>query len=262
MPWTFAHPLAILPLQRLAPQRFNLMALIIGSIAPDLGYYVFAFDLATLAHQWPGLLLVCLPMGWAVFMFMRLTQAHFIYLLPQMQRQALQVHATLPLTLVGPQIFWISLALILGAATHIVWDAFTHASGFAVAYFEVLRKPVEIAGIQTKAFHLLQHLSTFFGLFGLAYCYLQWRKKLPHIVILEPRESDQWRYILLVSTAMTAFLLGLPLAYGMSSMADGTLAKEAFLFRLVLCATTSFALLLSIAALLIARARTASHLQG
>ncbi|PXX47703.1 DUF4184 family protein [Undibacterium pigrum] len=262
MPWTFAHPLAILPLQRLAPRRFNLMALIIGSISPDLGYYVFAFDLATLAHQWHGLLLVCLPVGWVVFMFLRYMQAHFIYLLPQMQRQALQAHMAAPQSLSPSQVTWISIALISGAATHIVWDAFTHANGFAVAYFDVLRQPVDIAGVHTKAFHLLQHLSTLVGVVGLAWCYLQWLKKLPHIVILEPRESDQWRYILFASTAMTSFLLGLPMAYSLSGATTGSMAKEAFLFRLALCATTCFALLLTVAAVLIARARTAPPAQN
>ncbi|MFZ6742269.1 DUF4184 family protein [Undibacterium sp. JH2W] len=254
MPWTFAHPLAILPLRRLAPQRFNLMALVIGSIAPDLGYYVFAFDLATLAHQWLGLLLVCLPAGWLVFMFMRLMQAHFIYLLPQMQRQALQAHASLPQALSRSQILWISLSLLSGAMTHIVWDAFTHDHGFAVAYFDVLRETIVVAGFHTQVFHLLQHLSSVVGVTGLVYCYWQWLEKLPHIVILEPRENDQWRYILFVSTALTAFLLALPIAFYMSSQAN-----EAFLFRLALCATSGFAVLLTIAALLIARARGSSQ---
>ena len=257
MPWTFAHPLAILPLRRLAPQRFNLMALVIGSIAPDLAYYVFAFDLATLAHHWSGLLLVCLPLGLAVFMFLRLMQAHFIYLLPQIQRQALQAHVSLPQTLSGAQFIWISLALILGAMTHIIWDAFTHASGFAVAYFDVLRLPVEVAGVHTRVFHVLQHLSSLLGVAGLAYYYVRWLKKLPHIVILEPKENDQWRYILFASTALTALLLALPLAFGMFSMVTGNQAKEAFVFRLALCSTSCFVVLLTIAALLIARARTA-----
>jgi hypothetical protein len=255
MPWTFAHPLAILPLRRLAPQRFNLLALVIGSIAPDLGYYVFAFDLATLAHQWPGLVLVCLPLGWVIFMFLRLMQTHFIYLLPQIQRQALQAHLSESLGLSVSQMIWISLSLLLGAMTHIVWDAFTHVSGFAVAYFDVLREPVEIAGFHTRVFHLLQHLSTLIGVGGLAYCYWQWLRKLPHIVILEPRESDQWRYILIASTALTALLLALPMAFAISGAKNTSAAKEAFLFRFALCATTCFAMLLTIAALLIARAR-------
>lgn len=257
MPWTFAHPLAILPLRRLAPRRFSLMALVIGSVTPDLGYYVFAFDMATLAHQWQGLLLVCLPSGWLVFMFLHAMQTHFTYLLPQMQRQVLQAHASAPRTLSGVQLVWISLALILGAVTHIVWDSFTHASGLAVAYFDVLRMPIVIGGVHTHVFHILQHLSTLLGVTGLVYCYVRWQIKLPHVVILEPKENDQWRYILFVSTALTALLLALPLSFGVPSGMSGGQVKDVFLFRLALCSTDCFVVLLTVAALLIARARTA-----
>ena len=39
MPWTFAHPAAILPLRRFCPAPLDFSALVIGSMVPDLGYY-------------------------------------------------------------------------------------------------------------------------------------------------------------------------------------------------------------------------------
>ena len=255
MPWTFAHPVAVLPFYKLGRHRVSLMALVIGSMAPDLAYYLFAFDLATLAHQWRGVFLVCLPLGWITFLFLRQMRAHFVYLLPQTQRQALQSHPGVPESLSGWQPVCISLALIFGALTHIVWDAFTHKSGFAVAYFSALREPVHLLGASVPVFHLLQHVSTLFGVLVLAYTYLKWLRNLPHIVILEPRENDHWRYLLFASTAFTSVLLASPLAYFWSKTADGSLAVEAFMFHLALSGTSSFAILFSIAALLIARAR-------
>ena len=62
MPWTFAHPAAILPLRRHLPQA----ALVVGSISPDIGYYLGLYPLATFAHSGWGLLLACLPIGAAV----------------------------------------------------------------------------------------------------------------------------------------------------------------------------------------------------
>ncbi len=59
MPWTFAHPAAILPLRR----RLPLAALVVGSISPDIGYYLGLYPLATFAHSGLGLLMACLPMG-------------------------------------------------------------------------------------------------------------------------------------------------------------------------------------------------------
>ncbi len=47
MPWTFAHPAAVLPLRPL--KRLSFGALVVGSIAPDIGYYLGRFDLAAAA---------------------------------------------------------------------------------------------------------------------------------------------------------------------------------------------------------------------
>ena len=47
MPATFAHPSAILPLRRLCPTYLDFSALVIGSLAPDVGYFLQRFDLAT-----------------------------------------------------------------------------------------------------------------------------------------------------------------------------------------------------------------------
>ena len=63
MPWTFAHPVAVLPLRRFCPAQFNFAALAIGALTPDFGFYVNLFSLATDAHTLLGSFLVCLPTG-------------------------------------------------------------------------------------------------------------------------------------------------------------------------------------------------------
>jgi Domain of unknown function (DUF4184) len=63
MPWTFVHPAAVLPLRQYCANRHLFGALVVGSVSPDLGYYVGRFDMATIAHTLLGLLIVCLPTG-------------------------------------------------------------------------------------------------------------------------------------------------------------------------------------------------------
>jgi len=63
MPCTFSHPLAVVPLRRLCPERLNFTALIIGSMSPDFGNYIGQFPVANFAHTALGTLAVCLPMG-------------------------------------------------------------------------------------------------------------------------------------------------------------------------------------------------------
>ena len=50
MPWTFAHPAAVLPLRRFSgPGLLSFAALVIGSTSPDFLYYIGQFDLAAFA---------------------------------------------------------------------------------------------------------------------------------------------------------------------------------------------------------------------
>ena len=37
MPWTFSHPLAVVPVHRLFRGRLNFTGLVIGSLSPDFG---------------------------------------------------------------------------------------------------------------------------------------------------------------------------------------------------------------------------------
>jgi len=70
MPWTFAHPAAVLPLRPL--RRLSFGALVVGSISPDIGYYVGHFDLAGAAHTLSGLVTLSLPTGLVLMVFVRL----------------------------------------------------------------------------------------------------------------------------------------------------------------------------------------------
>ncbi|MGG6497508.1 UNVERIFIED_CONTAM: DUF4184 family protein, partial [Bacteroidetes bacterium 56_B9] len=55
-------------------------------------------------------------------------------------------------------------AVVLGAATHVVWDGFTHAHGWAVDRLPALHATALVLGGRAIPwFNLLQHLSTVAG---------------------------------------------------------------------------------------------------
>ena len=65
--------------------------------------------------------------------------------------------------------------MLLAAATHVVWDSFTHSTGFVVQALPVLREPVRLVDwYQPHVFTLLQHGSTLAGLSVLAFWGLRW----------------------------------------------------------------------------------------
>jgi len=174
MPWTFAHPAAVLPLRALCgPRGLWFPALAVGAISPDLCYYVGRFDFGALTHTPLGVLLFCVPAGWLALLALRALQGPAALLLPAPHAAALGSIAVLPPGAAGARAFaTVSLSLAIGAATHVVWDAFTHEYQYFVQRFEFLRAPLfPLLGRQVRVYGLLQYLSSIVGvaLLGVAY---------------------------------------------------------------------------------------------
>ena len=243
MPWTFAHPAAILPLRRHLPQA----ALVVGSISPDIGYYLGLYPLATFAHSGWGLLLACLPIGAAVLVVWHLLRRPVLELLPEPHRTALLgagAHGSTAsaglrrLVLAGA-------GLWVGGATHNVWDAFTHASGAMVQALPLLRVPVmEAGGRSLRIFNVLQHAGTVCGLAALMGVYAAWLRRQPRAPVTPALGDELWRWALLVIGAALAMAAGVPLAR------HAGFTGECLVFRGVIAATDVFVLLIVAMALL------------
>src|SRR5450432_2076643 len=146
MPWTLVHPAAVLPLRRYCADRHLFGALVVGSVAPDIGYYFARFDIATIAHTLPGLFTVCLPSGLALLVLIRILHRPIAELLPRPHRQAILSLPPMP-RLDNPTTFlYVSAAIIIGAATHNIWDSFTHRAGYIVVRWPLLRVPAFVLG--------------------------------------------------------------------------------------------------------------------
>ncbi len=195
MPWTLSHPAAIVPLRRLTPQPLDLAALAVGSMTPDIGYYIGRFDLAHFAHTFPGSFVACLPVGMImllVFYFSRNRSASPCPLRIARRPPGLPKDPTGFLRWAG-----ILLSLLLGAWTHNFWDAFTHEHGWLVDRIPALQQSFRLGPTTVQAYFLLQELSTAAGLVILGMAY--WpclRRQRPATVAASPG-SERWRYTLL-----------------------------------------------------------------
>jgi hypothetical protein len=201
MPWTFAHPAAVLPFRRLKYLSFG--ALIIGSIAPDIGYYFGRFDLAASAHNLRGLATMCLPTGLALIALVRILHRPVANLLPGPHRSALLSLPQMP-RLTSPTKLWrVSLSVMIGAAAHVVWDSFTHGTGYLVATLALLRVPVFVLGTRSvPLFDLLQHARTALGVGVLVVAYVRWMRSVAPDSPAPGLHSDRWRYGLLSALAV------------------------------------------------------------
>ena len=169
MPLTFSHPLAVVPLRRFFPAPLNFVALVVGSMTPDLGYYLHQFPLARFAHTAVGSFVVCLPSGLLGVGLFCLLQRPLCFMLPQPHRAVLA-----PLIRRQAGFSWrasllTAACVLIGAWTHTAWDAFTHANGWAVERLAFLRAPLAQAGGTTfPVYYILQQASTVGGGLGLA----------------------------------------------------------------------------------------------
>ena len=68
MPLTFlSHQAVVLPLKVAAPRAMSGTALVIGSMAPDVEYFLRGYPTSLISHTWMGQLTFCLPVTLALF---------------------------------------------------------------------------------------------------------------------------------------------------------------------------------------------------
>lgn len=140
MPFTGSHPAAVVPLMRwgLVPS-----ALVIGSMAPDVPYFVPMPVARGFSHSPAGVPTVDLLLGLVVFgVWQSVLAAGVVAIAPAGLRARLGPSSPAGLRhhvtgLRRPLLVVVS--LVVGALTHVVWDAFTHSGSWGTERFDVLR---------------------------------------------------------------------------------------------------------------------------
>jgi hypothetical protein len=170
MPFTPAHPVAVLLLRR-TPLDFA--ALAIGSMAPDIPYFVEFSANNQYGHTLLGSVVQSLPQGLAAWLLFRFVMAEpLLALLPTSHRERL-ASAFRPPRLTIPAFLLVLLSLYVGILTHIVWDSFTHQHGYMVERLPVLSLPV-FPGSPMKVYKALQFGCGILGLVLLGVVYIRW----------------------------------------------------------------------------------------
>jgi len=250
MPWTFVHPAAVLPLRRSGLRHLSFGGLIVGSVSPDIGYYVGRFDLATLAHTALGLLILCLPTGLVLYTLIRVLHRPVANVLPEPHRSALMSLPQVQRLTSLPVVFAIAVSIAIGAMTHNAWDSFTHPAGYMVARWPLLRESVWMFGNRSvPVYELLQHASTLFGLVVIVVAYARWLKGVNVSADSPGPSRDGWRYALLIALAAASVILAMIVTYEMFGRVNSAL----IVVRFVICATTIFAVALCSISLLLSR---------
>src|SRR6185437_11609588 len=174
MPFTFAHPAAVLPLRRF--KTLHIAALMVGSITPDLPYYVPARygRIMVESHSAFGAIWPDIPIG-LVTLLVGFLLRRPLTLLMSPRARALCLQSMERFRERPADWLWAPLAIYIGVWAHILWDAVTHDNGAIVKRVSALSAPITIGDYTGTLCHVLQYVSSVAGLLILAIWYLRLR---------------------------------------------------------------------------------------
>lgn len=220
MPFTVSHVAAVLPLRRAPGSRWSLPVapLVIGSMVPDLPTFLRQDGLRAATHAASGIVTVDLALTVACGLLWTFgLRAPVMALAPGLSRR---MGAPEPLWPSGRGDDWNRwgrwlLAAVVGSATHVLWDSFTHADSRLVPYVPVLLH--DIAGLPLCAW--LQYLSSVLGLVVLAVWSWRWWRAGGRV---DDAVEVRWRPAVIVLLGLLTVGLPVGLHEGLSAGAGTT----------------------------------------
>lgn len=141
MPFTISHAVLAPPIAKLTGYRLPISALAIGSMTPDL-YRLFTTESYDTSHQWQGIIFPNLIIGlffcllW--YALYRPVIFRWIGLLKPMHLDSFKHLLKFSLSVV--------IGLIVGIATHLIWDGLTHSDFRTFAFNDFLNQQVALFG--------------------------------------------------------------------------------------------------------------------
>lgn len=165
MPFTFSHPALILPLKLISKKYLSLTGLIIGSLVPDFEYFLRMKIESKYSHDILGVLWFDLPLALILsFVYHNIVKDDFIDNSPRFIKNRLQSTISLNWNkYLFKNYLIVIISIIIGAYSHLLWDSFTHPTGYFVTIFPLLQENINFNIYSIPLFKILQHLSTFFG---------------------------------------------------------------------------------------------------
>jgi hypothetical protein len=215
MPFTPSHVAAVLPLRRSGVLPFA--ALAIGSMSPDLPYYLPGLRrLGALTHTAWAIPTLDLALGVAAWLVWRWLAPAARELSPTPIRRRWRLPST------RPRWWGVLAAVTIGAATHVLLDEFTHAGRFGATHIAALAAsyPSPLGG-RWEGYRWAQYLGGALGLVALAWVA---GRSAVHPVESAPPRLARW----LPWTAVAAGIVGAAGAIGLAG--GGSIGPRAAVF--------------------------------
>ncbi|MBL0743483.1 DUF4184 family protein [Chryseolinea lacunae] len=165
MPFTPAHPAVVLPFLRW--RYASATGLIVGSMAPDFEYFFKMSVSGVHGHTLWGILYFDAPVSvFLALVFHNIAKRNLIRNLPAFVQPKLQALVALDFNAyLRTHIVIFLISAMVGSASHILWDGFTHNDGYFAQRLAIYKEVfVPFGGVRYPLFHVLQQVSTVVGL--------------------------------------------------------------------------------------------------
>lgn len=165
MPFTFSHPAIILPLKYLPKNYFSLTGLIIGSLTPDFEYFIRMKVQSNYSHTFYGIFWFDLPLAILLsFIFHNIVRNSLFSNSPNIIKSRVLFFSKFNWNNYFKENWIIVLiSIIIGIASHLFWDGFTHNHGYFVEHISSLKNSFSFFGNEIPIWKITQHASTLLG---------------------------------------------------------------------------------------------------
>lgn len=166
MPFTPAHPAIVLPLLKIDKRYVSATGLVVGSVVPDFEYFFKMHVSGEHGHTLAGIFYFDLPVAILLsLVYHEVMKRNFISNLPGfLQRRFIRFRSFEFLPYLKKYPLVILASMLVGIASHLFWDSFTHNGGYFTKVLPIYRYAVPFQGAKYPMFYALQHFSTLFGL--------------------------------------------------------------------------------------------------
>ena len=202
MPFTLSHAVLAPPLAKLSGQRLPIAALAIGCMLPDL-HRLFTLRQDPTPHLWSALFYPNLFLG---LMFCALW---YLVYRPALYR-FMGVHHPLNLNTIKSALGFVGgmiLALLIGNATHLIWDGLTHHDFRSFAFQDFLAQSVQLGTDIYPMHRVLQIGSSILALPFLLWMSLHYYKKYQQIKPVSIKVRGYAVGLITLSVALGCFSL-------------------------------------------------------
>jgi hypothetical protein len=203
MPFTLSHPAIILIFGVFPKKHLSWTGLIVGTLAPDFEYFLRMKVQSEYAHTISGLFYFDLPLGILLaFLYHNFVKESLVQNLPQILKSRLLVFDLFDWnTFFQKRYILVCISIVIGAASHILWDSFTHHNAFFVNQISILKTSITLIGLDVPIFKILQHFSTLLGGLFIIFVLL----KLPSCQIQNSKISVKYWSVLSVISLIIVF---------------------------------------------------------